>query len=147
MPGKFGNPFRVTAYEYQNKVVVPILTLDENGKLDNKSTSTLKQNISDYLSQYRMLNDFVEVKDGKVIDLAIEIDVYTDKQFSQTEIASTVISKASEYFNINNHEMNENIYLGNLIENINNVSGVLNVIEIRLFNKVGGLYSLNETSM
>lgn len=147
MPGKFGNPFRVTAYEYQNKIIIPILTLDENGKLDNKSTSTLKENISDYLSQYRMINDFVEIKDGKVIDLAIDVDVYTDKQFSQTEIASTIISRVTDYFNINNHEMNENIYLGNLIEAINNVSGVLNVIEIRIYNKVGGQYSLNETSM
>jgi hypothetical protein len=32
-----------------------------------------------------------------------------------------------------------------LIENINNVAGVLNVVDLRVFNKVGqGQYSLNE---
>jgi hypothetical protein len=47
---------------------------------------------------------------------------------------------------INNFEMGETIYLSQLIENINNVGGVLNVIDLKLFNKVGGNYSLNEIS-
>ena len=43
--------------------------------------------------------------------------------------------------------MAQNIYLAQLIEQINNVPGVLNVIDIKVYNKVGGgLYSLNEVS-
>ena len=43
--------------------------------------------------------------------------------------------------------MGENIYISNLIETINNVGGVLNVIDLRIYNKVGsGKYSLNEIS-
>ena len=43
--------------------------------------------------------------------------------------------------------MNENIYLGNLIETINNVNGVINVIDLRIYNKINVPYSLNEISM
>jgi hypothetical protein len=58
-----------------------------------------------------------------------------------------VISVVQAYFNINNFEMGDNIYIANLIEKINNVGGVLNVIDIRIYNKVGlGKYSLNEIS-
>ncbi len=43
--------------------------------------------------------------------------------------------------------MGENIYLSPLIEAINNVGGVTNVIDLRIYNKVGeGLYSVNEIS-
>jgi hypothetical protein len=41
--------------------------------------------------------------------------------------------------------MGENISL--LIELINNVGGVLNVVDLRIYNKIGqGVYSLNEIS-
>jgi hypothetical protein len=48
---------------------------------------------------------------------------------------------------INKFQMGDSIYLSNLIETINTVGGVMNVIEIRVYNKVGeGKYSLNEIS-
>ena len=44
---------------------------------------------------------------------------------------------------INRWSMGDNIYLSQLIENINNVAGVLNVTDLRVYNKVNenGLYS------
>jgi hypothetical protein len=43
--------------------------------------------------------------------------------------------------------MGENIYISSLIELINNVGGVLNVVDLRIYNKIGqGVYSLNEIS-
>ena len=51
-----------------------------------------------------------------------------------------------DYFDINKWDMGDNIYISQLVENINNVSGVLNVTDLRVFNKVNenGKYSLNE---
>jgi len=147
IPGKFGSAFRNSCFEEQNKVKVKILALDENGKLDNTSTQTLKENIAEYLTEFRMLNDYVEVSDGRVINLSFEFDLFIDQQFSQSEIASNVISVVTDELDIKKHTMNENIYIGNLIEKINNQPGVINIIETRIFNKVGGgKYSLNEIS-
>ena len=70
-----------------------------------------------------------------------------DKQFSQSEIVGQVISKITDYFDINKWGMGDNIYIAQLIEEINNVPGVLNVVDLRIFNKVGqGRYSSNEVS-
>ena len=54
--------------------------------------------------------------------------------------------KTKCYFDINKWDMGDNIYLSQLVENINNVAGVLNVTDLRVFNKVNenGKYSLNE---
>lgn len=147
MPGEFGVPFRCGVHEEQNKIVVSILGLDANSKLTSNTTSTLQSNIAEYLSDYRMLNDFVELRNGRVINLAFEADLYVDKQFSQAQIISEVITSISNYLDINDHDMGTNIYLGQLIEIINNVAGVINVVDLRVYNKVGGgLYSMNEIS-
>lgn len=145
MSGEFGVPFRNNVIEQQNKVVVYTLTLDENSKLSTTSTSTLNNNISTYLSDYRMLNDYIEVTNGNVYNLGFEVDLFVDKQFSQSEVISETITTVVDYFDIQNWGMGDNIYIAQLIEQINNVAGVLNVVDLRIYNKVGeGIYSSNE---
>jgi len=145
MPGEFGIPFRNNVMEVQNKVKVFILTLNENGNLSTNSTSALKDNISTYLSDYRMLNDYIEIDSGNVYNIGFEVDLFVDKQFPQSEVISQTISTISDYFNIDKWGMGDNIYFTQLIEQINNVPGVLNVIDLRVYNKVGeGKYSSNE---
>tara|TARA_B100000497_G_scaffold76577_1_gene85686 strand:- start:7910 stop:9727 length:1818 start_codon:yes stop_codon:yes gene_type:complete len=147
MPGEFGVPFRNNIIEVQNKIRVYTLTLDPSGALSTNSTTTLKNNITTYLSNYRMLNDYVEVSNGKVFNLGFEVDLFVDKQFSQSEIVGQVISTITDYFDINKWDMGDNIYVSQLIEQINNVAGVLNIVDLRIFNKVGeGKYSSNEVS-
>lgn len=146
MPGEFGVPYKYMVHEEQNKIVVSILGVDESNKLTNSSTSTLRQNISEYLSDFRMINDYVQVRNGKIINLGVDIDIMVDKKLPKSQIISEVINKVSEYFDIKNFEMGDNIYLSNLVEIINNINGVLNVIDLKIFNKTGSGYSNNETS-
>jgi len=145
MPGEFGVPFRCGVFEDQNKISVSVLTLDSSGKLSSTATNVLKENIATYLADYRMLNDYVEVNNGRTINLGFEVDLFIDKQFPQTQIISEVIAQISDFMDINKHEMGENLYLSQLLEIVNNVGGVLNVIDMRVYNKVGeGKYSMNE---
>jgi hypothetical protein len=146
MPGRFGVPFRSGVWEERNKVNVCILALDEKSKLTTQSTSTLKYNIAEYLADFRMLNDYVTIKNGRVINLAFKVDLFTDKITPSGEIIAGVVQTIQEYMDINKWEMGDNIYLSQMIENINNVAGVLNIYELWVYNKVneGGKYSLNE---
>lgn len=146
MPGRFGVPFRTGVFEEQNKIKIYTIGLDGDGKLNNTSTSTLMDNIATYLSEYRMLNDYVEISNGRIVNLSFQIDLFIDKRFAQSQIISQVISSVTNYMDINNFDMGENIYLSNLLEAINNVGGVLNVIDLRVYNLVGGNYSTNEIS-
>jgi len=147
MPGEFGVPFRCGVFEEQNKIKIYILGLDNNSKLTNSSTSTLRDNIATYLADYRMVNDYVEVDNGRIVNLGFEIDVLIEKQFPQSQIMSDIILKVTNYIDVNKFEMGDNIYLAELMEIINNVKGVLNVIDLRVFNKFGGgKYSINEVA-
>lgn len=147
MPGVFGVPFRSGVFEEQNKIKIYILGLDENSKLTNTSTSALRNNIATYLSNYKMLNDYIQISNGRIVNLGFEVDLYVDKRQPQSQIISQVINNIQQFMDINKYQMGDNIYMSSLIETINNVGGVLNVIDLRVYNKVGeGLYSLNEIS-
>lgn len=148
MPGQFGVPFRTGVWEERNKVNVSILALDENSNLTTQATSALKQNIAEYLADYRMLNDYVTIKNGRVLNLGFEIDVFAEKSVPKGQVISGVINQVKEYLDINKWDMGDNIYISQLVENINNVGGVLNVTDLRVFNKVNenGKYSLNEVA-
>lgn len=146
IPGKFGSPYRHKITETQNKIAIYTLGLDASGKLTNQSTNTLKENIATWLADYRMINDYVLVGDGRIINLAFEIDLFIDKQVNQSEVINNVINKVKNYFDIKKWEMGETIYMAQLVESINNVGGVLNVVDIRVYNIVGGQYSLNSVT-
>ena len=97
MPGKFGSPFRANAFKLNNKIVIPILDIGADGKLSNSSNSLLKENIAEYLSQYRMINDYVEIRDGKIFNLAFDIDVYVEN-IADNQIANSIINIVQKLF-------------------------------------------------
>lgn len=146
MPGKYGLAFRWSVEERSNKVVINTIGLDADGKLANRSSSTLKENLATWLADYRMINDYVEINDGRVLNIGLTIDLFVDKSLNKSEIVNNVIQKTKSYFDVKNFSMGQDIYLSDLIENLNNVGGVLNVINIRVDNLLGGLYSVNQAT-
>jgi len=147
MPGDFGAPFRSGIFEQQNKVSIFILGLKPDSTLSNESNTTLKENITNYLSDYRMINDYVQINDGKIINLGVDIDLFIERGFAQTQIIAEAINITREYLDKDNFQMGDNIYVGQLIEKLNNINGVLNVVDLKFFNKTGGgKYSINKIS-
>lgn len=146
MPGRFGLPFKFTAYKKHNKVVISVLGLDSRGKLSNVSSSLLKKNIVEYLTEYRMINDFVEVKDGKIYNIALDIEVFVEN-VSDVTVANNIIREVEGYFNVRENQMNSDVFIGRLEENILKIPNVINVINIRAYNRVGGDYSSNSMSL
>ncbi len=57
MPSQFGAPAKVAITEENNKIKIQILAYDESGSLTEVVSNTLKSNIANYLSNYRMIND------------------------------------------------------------------------------------------
>lgn len=145
MPGKYGSPFRLNAFRENNKIVIPILGLSSTGKLTNLSNSVLKENIAEYLSGYRMVNDYIEVRNGRIFNLSCDIEVYVNNDI-ESSLVNTIISTVIDYFNVTEKEMAEDIFIGDLNNSISNVNGVINVINMKFYNKVGRDYSSNPIS-
>jgi hypothetical protein len=147
MDGRYGSPFKATAFKQDNKVVISILGLDEFGKLAYGSAETLQANIAAWLSEYRMINDYVEVRTGRVYHLAYDIELFVEDNAESVEVIRKAAIEVSNYHNIHDRQMNEDIPLGRLIEALNNVAGVQNVVNMKVYNKTTGKYSPYATEM
>lgn len=141
MPAKYGTPFRIGGTEENNKIMLYLLGIDCDGKLDMQLPSALVANIQDYLSQYRMINDYVEIKSGRVINLSFELDVFVDKNYNKSDVVSSVISSIKNYMDVNNRDMGSDLFVGDLERIVSGLDGVISVIDIRVYNEFGRGYS------
>jgi hypothetical protein len=150
MPAQFGAPAKVAIVEEDNKIKINILSYDSNGLLTNVVSNTLKSNIATYLSNYRMINDYIFVQTAQVIDLAVNVKVVLDNQFAGSQTQGAVITKVSQtvaaFLDPKTQLLGQNVNVSKLKSEIQNVEGVLSLTEIKFFNKVGGEYSSDETS-
>jgi hypothetical protein len=147
MPPEFGSPAKVSITENNNKIIVQILSYDSSGKLTNIVSNTLRQNIADYLSNYRMMNDYISITTAQVIDLGIEVSVVLEATQNSGQIITDVVNKVSAYLNPQIRELGQNVYLSELKSIIQNQEGVITVTGLDTYNLVGGQYSSAETSM
>lgn len=146
MPPTFGAPAKVNVMEEDNKIKIKLLSYDSNGNLTDSVSNTLKDNITEYISQYRMINDFVEIQSGEVIDLGLEIDVVIDRNELESDVIKSIIEKTISFFAIEKRKMGDPLFTGELLKEIGTTSGVVNVVDVRVYNKIGGEYSQAEVS-
>ena len=146
MPSQFGAPAKVAITEENNKIKVQMLSYDESGNLTEIVSNTLKNNVANYLSNYRMINDYISIESANVVDLGITIDVVLDNSQNQGAVISQIITIISEFFSPGNRQMGENVYVSDLRRLVQSENGVIAVSDMLFFNKVGGQYSSSQTS-
>lgn len=141
LPPKYGTPFRVGVAEENNKIVIYLLGIDDKGKLTSKVPSLLVTNIKNYLNEYRVIGDYVEVKSGKIINLGFNVDVIVDKNYNKFDVSKALIKTIEDYMDINKHIMGEEIFVGDLQKELGKVDGVKNIISLKVKNIHGKGYS------
>ena len=113
-----------------------ILAFDQNKNL-TLATPTLKQNLSTYLSQYRIINDSIRIRDAFIINIGVDFEILVLPNFNSNEVLTQCINELITYFNVNNSQINQVIFLNELYSLLNGVKGVQNVKNISITNKVG----------
>jgi hypothetical protein len=146
MPSQFGAPAKVSITEENNKIKIKILSYDESGNLTEITSNTLKSNIANYLSNYRMLNDYISIESANVIDLSFNIDVVLDNSQNQGAVVAQIVDSISSYMSPKAREMGQNVNVSEIRRIIQSQNGIISVSDIQVFNKIGGQYSSSQTS-
>jgi hypothetical protein len=146
MPAEFGAPAKVSITENNNKILIQLLSYDTSGKLTNIVSDTLRQNVATYLSNYRMINDYIYIESGQVIDLKFQVQVVLDAVQNQGEVITNIVNTISTYMDPINRVMGQDVFIAELNSLIQNVAGVITVTSIDVFNMLGGQYSSDPIS-
>ena len=146
MPSQFGAPAKAAITEENNKIKVQLLSYDSTGSLTEIVSNTLKSNIANYLSNYRMINDYISVETAKVVDLSLDWSVVLDSTQNQGSVITDIITTVTNYFAPTNRQMGQNVNLSELKRQVQALNGVLSISDVSVYNKVGGQYSSSQTS-
>jgi hypothetical protein len=143
MPAKFGVPSKVSVTQTQNKINVGVLSTDTSGSLSSVVPSTVLENVANYLSRYRMINDYVIVKPADVIDISFEISILSEPG-SQVNAIAGIAATLRDEFSKEKMQLGQSYLVGDLIKKLSQIDGVLNINYIKCFNKIGGDYSFSK---
>jgi hypothetical protein len=146
MPAKYGviskayiEPTKaqsISAGESQSVLDLYVLSFNVNNKLSNASVA-LKQNLTTYLSQYRMVNDSVNIKDAFIINIGINFDIIVLPEYNSNEVLFDCIEALKTYFAIDKWQINQPIVLKNVYILLDAIEGVQTVKNVEITNLVG----------
>ena len=144
MPPKYGAPFRCSVIEENNKIVLSVLGMNADGSLYKAIPSTLAENIENYLSHYKNIGDYVEIKSGKIYNIGFVIDAFIDKSYNSADVIANIISTVRKYMDVNNIDMGEDIFIGDLNKEISIIDGLISLIDVKIYKINGGGYSTDK---
>lgn len=156
LPSKYGSIAKV--YVTQDQLTNPNNTSDsiidsnplslslyslayDNNKNLVHSTSTLKNNLKQYLAQYMVLTDAINLKDAFVVNIGINFDIIAKPNFSGRDVLVSCTTLLQDYFDITKWNINQPINLSSIYTLLDQVKGVQTVQRVEAVNLVGGNYS------
>lgn len=134
--GELNNPFAINMY---------VLSYDEDKKLTEPNELVFR-NLSNYMSQYRMLTDGLNITTAFVINIGIYFEISVLHNFNQKEVLDNAMTELTEYFEIDNWQISQPIELSSVEIMISKINGVRTVGSLRIVNLTSndGNYSTNE---
>ena len=104
-----------------------VLGYNKNKKLTQLNTA-VKQNLKMYLSQYRVMTDAINIKDGYIINIAVKFNIITKRGYNKNDVLFRAIQKVKEFFSPDKWQMNQPIVLTDLAYQISLVEGVVSLV-------------------
>ena len=120
-----GNPRLVNVY---------VLGFDENKRLRTLNSQT-KKNLKDYLSQYKMLTDQINIIDGFIVNIGVEFKIVVFKNQNLNDTLAAAIDAVRDFFTIDRWDINQPIVVNDLFLQIASVEGVQSVTNLTIVNK------------
>ena len=144
MPAKFGKIKRCNVVRdvdsINNNLNIYVLGESATGNLIIPN-NTLKQNIRTWLNGYRMVNDTVDIIDGRIINYGIRFKVLPAQDVNRYTLLQKCISKLQTDFLNVTPDIGEAIHMARIYKLLNEVPGVIDTTDVELFNRSGGKYS------
>ena len=143
MPSKFGSIKRCAIYQdkdsFRRNLNLFVISENSNGNLVI-TPSTLKNNLKTWLSNYKMINDTIDILDGKIVNIGIEYEIMVDKEenkFVALEMANRVLSNR---FN-QKFDFGEPLMFSDIFQALKNIPFVLDVGNVKIVRRTGPSYS------
>jgi len=111
-----------------------ILAYNSNKQL-TQATTILKENLSTYLNEYRMVTDAINIKDAFYINIGVNFDITVVGGFNNQLVLQECINNLKNYFDIDKWQINRPIVLSEITVILLQTKGVQSVVKLEITNK------------
>ena len=144
MPPKIGAVKRCNIVQdqdsFKRNLNLYIISEDSDGNL-TESTSTLKTNLKEHLSNYKMINDTIDILDARIVNLGIEIDIIAEEHKNKFDVLQNAVDAIKFEILRSKYNVAEPVRVSDIFRTLKNVDGVLDVVSVNVARKSGSLYS------
>jgi len=143
MPAKFGMIKRVAVAkdpdEFKRNVNIYVMSENSTGKLTVANTS-LKNNLKNWLTQYKMISDTVDILDAEIVNFEIDYEILIDINANRFDVINSCNNKLTSKFSVK-QDIGEPIKITDIYRQLMKVDGVIDVTSVDVGLKSGGIYS------
>ena len=144
MPGKFGAVKRAAVVrdfdEFKRNLNLYIVSENNSGKLVAPN-STLKNNLRNWILQYKMVNDTVDILDASIINFTIEYSIVADMNTNRFTVINRANNALREFLANNPYEIGQSIMLTDFYKALQKVDGIVDVEHLEVKSITGAQYS------
>tara|TARA_Y100000296_G_scaffold8911_2_gene10484 strand:- start:801 stop:2597 length:1797 start_codon:yes stop_codon:yes gene_type:complete len=144
MPAKFGAIHRAQIVrdfdEFKRNLNLYIISKDANGKLTS-ANSTLKSNVKSWIMQYKMINDTVDILDAEIVNFGIRYSISLDSNANRYTVINRANKRLAKFYSKRQFDIGESIQISDIYRELQKVKGIMDVYDVQIIDKIGGLYS------
>jgi len=118
VPTRIPNPLALNMY---------LLGYDNNKNLATTNVA-VKENLKNYLGQYRMVTDAINLKDAWIVNIGVDFKIMTKSGYNKEEVLLKCIQKIKDFFDVDRWEINQPIMVADISYQISLVDGVAQLI-------------------
>ena len=144
MPGKFGAVHRAQIVkdfdEFKRNLNLYVISTNTSGKLIASNT-TLKNNVKNWISQYKMINDTIDILDAEIVNFGILYQVTLDANANKYTVINRANKRLAGFYAKNRFDIGEPLLITDVYRELLKVKGILDVFDVQMVEKQGGQYS------
>ena len=124
---------------FKRNLNVYVISENNSGFLST-TPITVKENLKTWLNHYRMINDTIDILDGKVVNFGIEFELISKPEANSTDVLNKAIKVLKDYYS-NKLLMGVPFYISEIYQLLNDIKEVVDTKNVKIVNKFGSDYS------
>jgi len=144
MPVYFGSVKRCSVArdftEFKRNVNMYVISEDTTTGRLTTTNSIIKTNLSTWLAQYKMINDTLDILDAIIVNFGVEYRLISDYDSNKYTVLKNANSALTAHFS-RTRDIGEPVYITDIYKVLNGVKGVVDVLDVQIVSKTGGIYS------
>ena len=143
MPSNYGRVKRCYITQdndsFKRNINIYIISETNSGTLTT-APAILKDNIKTWLTQYKMINDTIDILDAVVVNVGVDFNVIVSPDYDRVEVLNRALSAVRTQL-FKKTDIGESFSIANIYNILNKLPGVLDTTSVTVSSKSGGVYS------